>query len=148
MQDFIAYYYLWFKSFHVIAVICWMAGLLYLPRLFVYHADPKITKATSETFKIMEYRLLKFIMTPAMLLAWLFGMAMIIGNPSLFESGWMPLKFLLVIVMTGVHGIQSKWRRNFAEDANERDAKFYRFANEAPTILMVIIVILAIAEPF
>lgn len=148
MQDFLLQYYLWIKAFHVISIIAWMAGLLYLPRLFAYHADAKVGSDQSETFKIMERRLLRVIMNPAMILAWLFGLLMISANPALFENGWMHVKFMLVIVLTILHMVFSKWRKTFATDSNQRPAKLYKIWNEVPAVIMVIIVIMAVAEPF
>jgi len=148
MIDFLLINYLWLKAFHIIAVISWMAGMLYLPRLYVYHTAAKIGSEQSETFKIMERRLLRFIMNPAMILTWVFAILMIAANPGLFESGWMHVKMTLVILMSIVHMVFSKWRKNFATDKNTRDAKFYKIWNEAPTALMILIVIMAVAKPF
>lgn len=148
MQDFIGQYYLWFKAFHVISVIAWMAGLLYLPRLFVYHAEAGNGSELSETLKIMENRLLRIIMNPAMIITWVLGLLMIWGNPTLMSGGWMHLKLTLVVLLSVLHMVFAKWRKNFAADQNTRSAKFYRIANEGPTVLMIIIVIMAIVEPF
>ncbi len=148
MHDFLLQNYLWLKALHVISVMAWMAGLLYLPRLFAYHAESKVGSEQSETFKTMESRLLRIIMNPAMIAAWLFGILMITANPSLFEHGWMHVKFMLVIIMSILHMVFSKWRKNFAVDKNVKSAKFYKLWNEAPAAIMVIIVIMAVAEPF
>ncbi len=148
MTDFLLTNYLWLKSFHIIAVISWMAGMLYLPRLYVYHAQSKVGSEQSETFKVMERRLLRFIMNPAMILTWVFALLMIYANPGLFESGWMHVKMTLVIAMSILHMVFSKWRKNFAADKNTRDAKFYKIWNEVPTAFMIIIVIMAVAKPF
>ncbi|MEM6810901.1 MAG: protoporphyrinogen oxidase HemJ [Pseudomonadota bacterium] len=148
MSDFLLTYYFWIQSIHVIAAIAWMAGLLYLPRLFVYHAQEEKGSATSETFKTMEYRLLKFIMNPAMIATWVFAILMIVANPDLFSQGWMHVKLTAVILLSGVHGIFSKWRKRFHADQNQKPAKFYKIWNEVPTALMIIIVIMAIAKPF
>ena len=148
MAEFLLQNYLWIKSLHIIAIIAWMAGMLYLPRLFVYHADAKKGSELSETFKVMERRLLRFIMNPAMITAWIFGILLIIANPALFESGWMHVKMTMVILMSVIHMVFSKWRKIFERDENTRDAKFYKIWNEVPTAIMIIIVIMAVAEPF
>ncbi len=140
--------YLWIKSLHLIAVMSWMAGMLYLPRLYVYHVRATKGSELSETLKEMERKLLRFIMNPAMIITWIFGLMMIWANPTLMQQGWMHGKLLLVILMSVLHMVFSKWRKNFAADENTKSEKFYRWWNEAPTLLMVIIVILAVAEPF
>ena len=142
--------YLWLKALHIIAVISWMAGLLYLPRLYVYHADKKPGSEASEMLKIMEYRLLKFITTPAMIVAFISGVSLIFitgaGAPG--SGGWMHVKLLLVLLMGGFHGACSVWRKKFAADTNEKSATFFRVANEIPTLLMIIIVIMVVIKPF
>ncbi len=149
MSDFILTHYQWFKALHIIAVIAWMAGMLYLPRLFVYHVDAEKGSVQSETFKTMERRLLKFIMTPALIATWLFAILMIVANSeTLMQSGWFHAKFLLVFIMSGIHGVFSKWVKVFAADANQKTAKFYKIWNEVPTVLMIVIVLLAVAKPF
>ena len=142
--------YLWLKALHIIAVISWMAGLLYLPRLFVYHCAATPGSEQSETFKTMERRLLKAIMTPAMIATWLFGLAMIwsMGLAAFKASGWLHAKLALVIAMTLMHGLMSHWQADFQHDRNRRSQKFFRIANEIPTILMILIVILAVVKPF
>lgn len=145
----LAPYLLYLKSFHLIAVIAWMAGLFYLPRLYVYHCELVRGSAESERFKVMERRLLKQIMNPAMAFAWLFGILLILVPGAVdFHSVWWPVKFVAVILMSGFHGACSKWRKNFLEDRNTKSHRFYRYANEVPTVLMVVIVIMAIAQPF
>ncbi len=139
--------YPWIKAFHIIAVVAWMAGMLYLPRLFVYHASAEPGSAQSETFKTMERRLLRFIMTPAMIATWLLGIALVIQGQYLTAS-WFHIKFALVLAMTVLHGLFSQWVRDFAYDRNQRSAKFYRIANEIPTLLLIVIVILATVKPF
>lgn len=149
MADFIIDHYLWFKALHVIAVISWMAGLLYLPRLFVYHADAAKGSATSETFKIMELRLYRYIMGPASIATWLFGGLMLYGNwDGIMNAGWMHAKLTLVVLMTGFHHALGVWRKKFARDENVKSAKFYRIANEVPTLILILIVILAVVKPF
>lgn len=147
-MSFLAGYYLYLKAFHIIAVIAWMAGLLYLPRLFVYHSEAKAGSDLAETFKTMERRLLRVIMNPAMIVVWLLGILLIAANPQVMESGWFHLKLLCLVLLTALHMVFARWRRNFAADKNTRPASFYRLWNEAPTILMIIIVIVAVAKPF
>jgi putative membrane protein len=140
---------LYVKAFHVIAIIAWMAGLLYLPRLFVYHAMSKTGSERSETFKIMERRLLRYIVTPAMLAAWALGLILAFsGRIDWRQDGWFHAKLLLVILLSGFSGVVAKWTRDFAADRNTRPARFYRVANEVPTVLMILIVILAVVRPF
>jgi putative membrane protein len=139
--------YLWLKALHVIAVIAWMAALLYLPRLMVYHCAADPGSKQSETFKIMERRLLRFIANPAMIATWLFGIALMLEN-ELFRAGWMQAKFVLVLMLSALHGLNAKWTKDFAADRNRRPARFYRIMNEAPTLLMIAIVILVIVKPF
>jgi putative membrane protein len=149
MSDFILSNYEWFKALHIIAVISWMAGMLYLPRLYVYHAGAEVGSELSETLKIMERRLLRFIMNPALILTWIFAILMIIANAdSLMAQGWIHVKLTLVIALSGIHGVFSKWRKVFERDENTKSAKFYKIWNEAPTVMMIIIVILAVVKPF
>ena len=141
--------YLWIKAIHVIAVISWMAGLLYLPRLFVYHAslpEDAASSAQSETFKVMERRLMKAIMNPAMIVTWVLGL-FLVWQSGFYASGWMQAKFALVLAMSGCHGWFSRMVKDFAADRNSRGHRFYRMINEAPTLLMVAIVILVIVKP-
>jgi protoporphyrinogen IX oxidase len=148
MQDFILAHYNWFKALHVIAVISWMAGLLYLPRLFVYHADADKDSELSETLKIMERRLLRLIMNPAMIAVWVFGACLVWANLDMLHQGWLHVKLTMVILLTGFHHVLSRWRKTFVKDANKKDAKFYRRVNEIPTALMIVIVIMVIVKPF
>jgi putative membrane protein len=150
MIEFLMENYLWLKSLHIIAVIAWMAGLLYLPRLFVYHADAPIGSDKSETFKTMEYRLMRYIMAPASIATWVFGGLMLYANWDglMSGAGWMHAKLALVILMTGLHHVFVKWRKQFAKDENKRPAKFFRIWNEAPTVLIIAIVILVVVRPF
>lgn len=148
MQDFILSHYDWFRALHVVAIISWMAGLLYLPRLFVYHADAEKGSELSETLKIMERKLLRIIMNPAMIVTWLVGLAMIYANTDLMQGGWMHAKLTCVVLMSGFHMALSKWRKAFLRDANTRGHKFYRKINEIPTVLMIAIVVLVIVKPF
>ncbi len=139
--------YLTLKALHIIAVISWMAGLLYLPRLFVYHAASELGSVQSETFKVMERRLYKFIMMPAMILAWVIGIVLVFEG-QWFASGWFVAKFILVIALTIVHGLLGHWTTEFSYDRNRHPQKFFRIVNEIPTVLMIVIVILATVKPF
>jgi len=139
--------YEWIKALHVIAVISWMAGMLYLPRLFVYHCEVEVGSRQSETFKLMERRLLKAIINPAMIVTWLAGLYLA-WSGHLYVSGWFRGKFLLVLILSGVHGFFSRCVKDFAADRNTRSQKFYRIINEVPTVLMVAIVILVVVKPF
>lgn len=143
--------YPWFKAIHVMSVIAWMAALLYLPRLFVYHAERGTPGSElSETFKVMERKLLRGIMNPAMISSWAFGLLTLVslGPGFLAHSPWLHAKLLLVVLMTGYHMACARFRRDFAEDANTRSGRFYRMINEIPALLMVGIVILVIVQPF
>jgi putative membrane protein len=139
--------YLLAKALHVMAVIAWMAGLFYLPRLFVYHADAEPGSQLSETFKVMERRLLRAIMNPAMIAVWLLG-GWLVYETGAWAEYWFHAKFVLVCLLTGFHHALGTWRKDFAEDRNARPAGFYRLANEVPTVLMAGIVLLVIFRPF
>ena len=149
MANFILDYYFWIKAFHVIAVISWMAGMLYLPRLFVYHADAEKGSELSETLKIMERKLLRFIMNPAMIVTWVLGLSMLFANMGLMSSGgWMHLKLTAVALLSAFHGYLAKQRKVFLRDENKKTSKFYRKINEIPTVLMILIVVMVIVKPF
>lgn len=149
MHNYILFYYDWFRALHVIAIIAWMAGLLYLPRLFVYHTAAAAGSELSETLKVMERRLLRFIMNPAMILAWILGLLLFFGNfEYLKTAGWMHAKLLFVVFLTALHMVFARYRKTFERDANTRPAKFYRIMNEAPTVLMIFIIVMAVVEPF
>ncbi len=139
--------YEWAKALHVIAVIAWMAGMLYLPRLFVYHSVAEPGSKQSETFKVMERRLLRAIINPAMIATWLLGLGLAYGG-GWFGFHWLQAKLLLVLLMSGVHGWLARLVRDFAADRNRHSQRFYRIINEVPTILMIAIVILAVVKPF
>lgn len=139
--------YLWLKALHIIAVISWMAGLLYLPRLFVYHTDAPAGSAQSETFKVMEQRLYRVIMQPAMGLVWLLGLYLAWSVYG-FQGGWLHAKLVLVVLLTGVHEYFGRAVTAFAEDRNTRTGRQWRFWNEAPALLMILIVIMAVVKPF
>lgn len=148
MQSFILAHYDWFRALHLISVISWMAGLLYLPRLFVYHVSAAKGSELSETFKVMERRLLRLIMNPAMIATWIFGGLMLYANAALLSAPWMHAKLTGVVLMTVFHHALVRWRKAFFKDANVRTARFYRWANEVPTVLMILIVIMVLVRPF
>jgi putative membrane protein len=141
--------YPWIKAFHLVSVIAWMAGLLYLPRLFVYHAAEPPGSPTAETFKIMEGRLLRAIMNPAMIAVFVFG-GLLLLTPGVVDwaSGWIYAKLVLVAGLATLHHALALWCKDFAEDRNTRPARFYRMINEVPTVLMIAIVILVVVKPF
>jgi putative membrane protein len=141
--------YPWVKALHLISAIAWMAGMLYLPRLFVYHCDVAPGTVESERFKVMEGRLLRLIVNPAMVATWSFGL-LLVATPGVIDwhAGWWHVKLLCVILMSAVHGILSARRRAFLQDRNTRSQRYYRVLNEVPTLLMIVIVIMVIVRPF
>ena len=140
--------YLWVKALHMISVMAWMAGMLYLPRLFVYHCDAEPGSELSETLKVMERRLLRLIINPAMISSWVFGLTMlVVSGDVLWSQPWMIIKLVCVVFMSIAHGEMAKWRKDFEADLNTRSQKFYRIANEVPTILMIVIIIMVIVQP-
>ena len=141
--------YPWFKAAHIVSVVAWMAGLLYLPRLFVYHASAARGSEPSETFKVMERRLLRGIMNPAMIATYIFG-GLLAATPGAVDwsARWIYGKLVLVAALTAVHYLLARWRGEFAIDRNERPARFYRIVNEVPTVLLIGIVILVVVQPF
>jgi putative membrane protein len=139
--------YDWVKAVHVIAIIAWMAGMLYLPRLFIYHCDAPKGSVQSETFKVMERRLLTIIINPAMLVSWVLGL-WLAWQAGWFKAGWFQAKLLAVLALSGLHGHFSAAVRRFGEDRNDKPARYWRLMNEAPTLLMIVIVILVIVKPF
>ncbi len=148
-MDFFVSLYPWFKAIHIIAVISWMAGLFYLPRLFVYHCErAQAGSESSETFKIMEQKLLKVIMNPAMITSWIFGILMILTGAMNWLSIWFLMKFLAVMMMSGFHGWCAARVRDFSLDKNMRSGRYYRFMNEVPTLLMIFIVVMVVIKPF
>jgi protoporphyrinogen IX oxidase len=144
--------YGWIKAFHIIAVIAWMAGMLYLPRLFVYHCAAEKGSVQSETFKVMERRLLRAIANPAMIATWVLGLALAWLGPDSrygwFASGWLEAKLALVVGLSAVHGLFARWVNAFGADQNQHSQRFYRIINEVPTIIMIAIVILVVLKPF
>ncbi len=142
-------WYLWIKALHIIAVITWMAGIFYLPRLFVYHAGVPVGSEQSELFKVMERRLYKAIMVPSMVVSVALGLVLLANlSEAQWAQGWVHLKITAAVGMLVVHWFDARWRRAFEQDANRHSARFYRFANEAPTLLMLVIVIMAVVKPF
>src|SRR5215472_1348550 len=139
--------YLWFKAVHVMAVISWMAGMLYLPRLFVYHCGAEVGSRQSETFKVMERRLLRGIINPAMLLSWTLGLWMVYDG-AWISAHWLQCKLLLVVALSGIHSMLVRWTNDFAVDRNRHTERFYRLMNEVPAVLMAGIVILVVIKPF
>jgi protoporphyrinogen IX oxidase len=139
----------WIKAFHIISVVAWMAGLLYLPRLFVYHAETPPGSDAAETFTVMERRLLRGIMTPAMIASYVFGLALV-ATPGVVDwrQGWVYVKLAAVLALTLIHGLLARWRRDFAADRNRRSPRFYRIVNEIPTLLLIVIVIMVAVRPF
>jgi protoporphyrinogen IX oxidase len=141
--------YPWVKALHIVSVVAWMAGLLYLPRLFVYHAGVAVGSETSETFKVMERRLLRGIMHPALALTYAFGILLALTPGAVdWHAGWIHAKLALVVALTAMHYACARWRRDFAVDRNRHGAKFYRIVNEVPTLILIAIVILVVVKPF
>ena len=149
MTDALSALYPWTKALHLISVIAWLAGMFYLPRLYAYHAEAEPGSKQSETFKVMERRLLRAIVNPAMIAAFVFGIALL-GTPGVVDwsQGWIWVKLACVLGLGALHGEFSRWRKDFAADRNRRPARFYKLANEIPTVLMVVIVIMVIVKPF
>jgi putative membrane protein len=149
LSHWLAALYPWIKSLHILGVIAWMAGLLYLPRLYVYHAMAPVGSDRSETFKVMERRLQRGIMTPAMIATWSFGLALA-GTPGLVDwhVGWMWTKLALVVALTAYHATLVRWRKAFLEDRNVHSTSFFRMMNELPTLALIAIVLLVVVKPF
>jgi putative membrane protein len=142
-------FYLWIKAFHIVAVIAWMAGMLYLPRLFVYHCETEPGSVESERFKRMERRLLRIIINPAMIAAWVFGLTLsFLPITDAWHQHWFHVKFALVLAMSALHGLYARWTRFFGRDENTHDARFYRVWNEIPAALLIVIVVMAVVKPF
>jgi len=142
-------FYLWIKVLHIVSVVAWMAGLFYLPRLFVYHVGTKSGSEASELFKIMERRLLRGIMLPAMIASWVFGILLAL-TPGVvdWQEGWFHAKLALVLVVTFFQYLLGRWRLEFAADRHPHSERFFRIVNEAPTLLLILIVILVVVKPF
>jgi putative membrane protein len=141
--------YPWTKALHVVSMVAWMAGMFYLPRLYVYHCETVPGSLESERFKVMERRLLKQIINPAMIATWSFGILLVL-TPGVIDWGWRwwQIKLLAVLLMAGFHGMLARWGRDFRIDRNARPQRFYRLANEVPTLLLVVIVVMVIVRPF
>jgi protoporphyrinogen IX oxidase len=147
--SFLVPFYPWTKAFHIIAMVAWMAGMFYLPRLYVYHCETGPGTAESERFKVMERRLLKQIVNPAMIATWAFGILLGLTPGVLnWGAGWWHVKLASVLAMSALHGEYARWRKDFLHDRNRRSARFYRIANEIPTLLLVLIVVMVIVRPF
>ncbi len=144
MQD----YFMWYKAIHVISVISWMAAMFYMPRLFVYHTKADVGSEMDKTFQVMEYKLQKIIMTPAMITTYIFGIIIVYIYGFVALGVWFHIKMFAVLVLTGMHGMFSKWRKDFAAGQNKHSEKFYRIINEIPVIFMVIAVVMVIVKPF
>lgn len=147
MSETLMPFYPWLKTFHIIAVISWMAGMLYLPRLFVYHCETTPGTAEYERFKLMEQKLMRIIINPSMIATWILGL-LLASATGAWNQPWFHAKLLLVVILSGFHGAFSKWRRDFAAGKNTRTQRFYRIVNEVPAILMILIVILVVVKPF
>lgn len=148
MSAFVAENYDWFRAFHLIFLISWLAGLFYLPRLFVYHAEVEAGSGQDRLFQVMEGRLLRIIMNPAMIGTWAFGLLLLAGGGwGFLDDGWFQAKLVLVVILSGLHMALARWRRLFAAGENQNPARFYRIVNEAPTVLMIVIVFLVILKP-
>lgn len=149
MTELLIEWYLWIKALHIISVIAWMAGMLYLPRLFIYHVSAAPGSDKSETFKVMERRLLRAIINPAMIAAFLFGGLLIAAQGGeIWQSPWFHLKGVCILGLAALHAMLARWRKEFFMDQNQHSEKFFRIANEVPTVLMIIIVIMAVVKPF
>lgn len=149
MIDWLVPAYLWLKALHIIAVIVWLAGLFYLPRLFVYHVEAGPGTPQSETFKVMERRLLEAIMNPAVIAVWVFGPLLLLSMPeATLQQGWLHAKLMLVVILTVYHHLLGRWRKTLEQDRNTRSARFYRLMNEVPTVLLILTVLLVVLKPF
>lgn len=145
----LADFYLWTKALHIISMVAWMAGMLYLPRLYVYHCDAEPGSPTSEILKVMERRLLRGIINPAMSATFVFGILLLLTAGIVdWGAGWIWVKLTFVAVLSAIHGLYSNWRRAFAEDRNRHSARVYRIANEVPAVILVVVVIMAVTKPF
>lgn len=143
-----AEYILWFKALHIISFVAWMAGMFYLPRLYVYHTRVQNGSEADQLFQTMERKLLRLIINPAMIATFVFGICLIVANTAYMQQGWLHAKFTLLLLMVGFHGFLARARRDFAEGRNKRSEKFYRLINEIPTVLLIGIVLLAVLRPF
>ncbi len=140
--------YLTFKALHIIAIVCWFAGLFYLPRIFVYYVERAKTEETKQVLQTMSYKLLNYITTPAAIVSWVFGLILLIQNPYLFEQGWIHVKLTCVVLLTIYHMVLIKYNREVQADRVEKSGKYFRILNEVPTLFLIIVVILAVTKPF
>jgi putative membrane protein len=147
-MEFFTNHYLAFKACHIISIICWMSGLLYLPRLFVYHASVDPMSEMSQIFKTMERRLLKYIMTPALIFSFGFGFFLILSMDGVYKEGWLHLKVLIVLMLCGFHGFLVRCYKDFERGKNAHTPNFFKIINEIPTFLMIVIVVLVVIKPF
>lgn len=148
-MSFLSTYYFWVKAFHIISIICWMAAMFYLPRLYVYHSQTKPGSEASQTFLVMESKLIRLIMTPSMLSSYFFGILLLSTRGIVdWTSGWIYVKLIMVLAMTAIHGIYSSWHKKFARDERNLSHVYFRVANEIPVVIMVVIVIMAVVKPF
>ena len=149
MHAWLAGAYVWLKALHIIAVVAWMAGLLYLPRLFVYHADVAPESEAAALFKVMERRLLRRIVNPSMIAVWVFGILLVLASPpELLKAGWLHAKLVLVVALTLLHHLYALLRKDFERGTNKHSARFYRILNEVPALVLILIVILVVVKPF
>lgn len=145
----LAPYYSWIKAFHVLAMVAWMVGLFYLPRLFVYHTQTAIGSESSERFKVMERRLLRGIMNPAMIVTWLLGILLVVATGGIYlHQGWLHVKLTFVVLLSAFHMVCGKWRKQLLADQRLHSEKYFRIANEIPTVLLIVIIIMAVVKPF
>jgi putative membrane protein len=147
MSETLTAFYPWLKAFHIMAVIAWMAGMLYLPRLFVYHCETEVGTAEYRRFVLMERKLMRIIINPSMIAVWVLGL-LLAHTLDVWSQGWFHLKLLLVTGLSGLHGLLSRWRRDFEQGKNAKTQRFYRIVNEIPAVLMALIVILVVVKPF
>jgi putative membrane protein len=148
MMEFLSSIFLWVKALHVIAVIAFMAGMLYLPRLFVYHTETAIGSSESERFKVMERKLLRAIINPSLIAVWILGLTLAFTEPGVWHQGWLQVKFSLVVGLSAIHGLYSRWVKEFARDFRRYPQRVYRIWNEVPALFMIVIVILVVVKPF
>ena len=147
MSETLMAFYPWLKAFHIIAVIAWMAGLLYLPRLFVYHCETTVGTPEYDRFVVMERKLMRVIINPSMIAVWILGLSLA-SALDVWMAPWFHIKLTLVIILSGLHGMMSRWRRDFEQGRNTKTQRFYRIVNEVPAVLMALIVILVVVKPF
>ncbi len=147
MSEALMPFYPWLKALHIVAVISWMAGMLYLPRLFVYHCETAVGTPEYERFVVMELKLMRVIINPSMAAVWVLGAALVVAL-GVWDAPWFHAKLTLVIVLSGLHGMFSRWRRDFEQGRNTRTQRFYRIVNEIPAVLMTLIVVLVVVKPF